>query len=172
MFKMIGALFVIGASSLVGFGLGQRLVERCRLLRLWLHALEVLKAEIYYQADLLPEVFRKIARLIDDREMARAFQKSADGISFGAATGIIEIWPDLVARTGSFYLLPSDSLILNELGNYLGGTDRDDQCEKIKLCQSRLQNNLQLAETALRQKLNLFRYAGFAVGTMLVLLLI
>lgn len=171
MLKIAGALLVVGASSLIGFGFSNRLIGRCRLLRIWLHILEILKVEIYYQDNLLPEVFAEIARGIDDHDLARAFQKMARLVTFGSGAELKEVWRNYPVQAGSYYLNQSDFLILNELGDYLGSTDREDQCEKIKRCQSRLQNNLNLAETDQQKRRNLFRYLGFAAGAVLVLCL-
>jgi stage III sporulation protein AB len=172
MLKIMGALLVVGASSLIGFGLSNRLTGRCRLLKIWLHILEILKVEIYYQGNLLPEVFARIARGIDDRDLAYGFEKLARSVTFGSGAELKGAWRNYPVQAGSGFLNQSDFLILNELGDYLGSTDREDQCEKIKLCQSRLQNNLNLAETDQHKKLNLFRYLGFATGAVLVLCLI
>jgi stage III sporulation protein AB len=172
MLKITGALLVIGASSLLGFGLSNRLIGRCRLLKIWLYALEILKVEIYYQDNLLPTVFDKIARGIDDPDLVQSFQKLAQSVTFGSGAEIQEVWRNYPVRAASGYLTPNDIQILDELGSYLGSTDREDQSEKIKCCQSRLQNNLHLAEADQRKKLNLFRYLGFAGGMVLVLFLL
>lgn len=172
MLKIAGALLVVGASSLIGFGLSNRLIGRCRLLKIWLYILEILKVEIYYQDNLLPEVFEKVARGINDPDLASSFHRLARSVTFGSGRQLGEVWRNYPVRTSACFLIQSDSLILNELGDYLGSTDREDQCEKIKRCQALLQNNLNLAEADQRKKLNLFRYLGFAAGAVLVLFLL
>ena len=172
MLKIAGVLLVVGASSLMGFGFSNRLIGRCRVLKTWLHILEILMVEIYYQDNLLPEVFEKVARGIDDPVLAQAFSNLAGLVVFGSGLELREVWRKIPVRAGADYLKPSDISIINELGDYLGSTDRDDQREKIQRCQSRLQNSLNLAETEQYKKRTLFRYLGFAVGTVLVLFLI
>jgi stage III sporulation protein AB len=170
--KIVGVLLVMGASSLIGFGCSNRLIGRCRMLKTWLYILEILKGEIYYQDNLLPEVFLRIARGIDDDDLAHGFDELARLVTFGSGVELREAWRNCPVRAGSYYLNQSDCLILTELGDYLGNTDREDQREKIQRCQSRLQHNLNLAETDQHKKLNLFRYLGFAAGAVLVLCLI
>lgn len=163
---------MVGASSLMGFRISDRLTGRCRLLKTWLYILEMLMVEIYYQDNLLPEVFAKVARGIDDPVLAQAFEKMAGSVVFGSSLELKEVWRNYPVRSGSYFLKPSDAQILVELGDHLGSTGREDQREKIKRCQSLLQNNLNLAETEKDKKTTLFRYLGFAVGTVLVLFLI
>ena len=101
-----------------------------------------------------------------------AFQNLADLVEFGSETDFREAWVNAVTQTGSSNLIQNDYAILNELGNYLGSTDRADQCERIKVCQARLLNNIEMAERERNQKQNLYRYLGFAVGALIVLLFI
>jgi stage III sporulation protein AB len=172
MVKFMGALLVIGAGFLAGLCFSQRLTERCRLLKIWFHSLEIMKAEIHYQNKLLPEVFQRVALLIGDPCFQAVFKELAGLVEFGSGAELSEVWSKTIAQTGSLSLTKSDYVALHELGNYLGSTDREDQCERIKLCQSRLQNNIQIAEIDRDKKINLYRYLGFAAGALLVLFLL
>lgn len=172
MFKTIGALLVIGASFLVGLRFSYRLTERCRLLKIWLYILEIVKVEIYYQSNLLPDIFQRVSSVINDQMIANSFAELARRLEFGSSVDLGEIWQLFLQRTGSNILNSSDYFILNEIGNYLGSTDREDQRERIGLYQTRLQNNLTMAESDQHKRLNLYRYLGFAAGAILVLCLI
>ncbi len=172
MFKFLGSLLVVSASFLTGLCFAQRLTERCRLLKIWFHGLEIMRVEILYQNKLLPEVFQQIAVQIGDPYFQAAFKQLAGLVGFGSSVALSDAWSKTVAQTGSLSLSKSDYGALQELGSYLGNTDREDQCERIKLCQSRLQNNLRTAEIDRDKKINLYRYLGFATGALLVLFLI
>jgi stage III sporulation protein AB len=172
MFKTMGALLVMSASIMAGLSYSHRLTERCRLLKVWFQILEIMKAEINYQNNLLPVVFQQVASRIGDPCFQAVFKKSAGLVEFGSGAELSEVWSKTIAQTGSLSLTTSDYAALYELGNYLGSTDREDQCERIKLCQSRLQTNLQIAEIDRDRKKNLYRYLGFAAGALLVLFLI
>lgn len=170
--KMIGALLILGACSAAGFGMARRLNERCRLLQLWLRIIEIFKAEIYYQSRLLPEVFRRAADLCGDPAMTEELRRLADSIGYGTAFDIGMIWRDFLRKSGGDILATGDIIILTDLGNYLGGTGREDQGSKLEFCKLALKHNLQLAEAERDRKTGLFRYTGFAVGAVLVLLLL
>ncbi len=172
MIKVIGALLIIGTSTIAGFFYAQKFGERCRLIKLWLRILDIFRTEIYFQANPLREVFLKTATLIDDRYFSNAFNWLATSLVFGSDQDLEEAWNRFLTETGSGILEKNDILILRELGSYLGTTDRDDQLEKIKNCRANLEINLQSAEAERNKRTGLYRYLGFAMGALLVLWLI
>jgi stage III sporulation protein AB len=169
MIKLIGAVLIIGISTLTGFFVAQKFEERCQLLKLWLRVLEIFQTEIYFQARLLPDVFRKTASLLDDRYFVNAFTWLASSLEFGSDEDFGEAWRRFLIETGLGILTKNDYLILNELGNYLGSTDRNDQLEKIKACRASLALNLESAEIEQKKRAGVYRYLGFALGAIVVL---
>ena len=169
MIKLIGAAMTIGASSLIGFSVAQRYAERCRLLKLWLSILDTLQTEIYFQSQMLPQIFRRIATLNNKDRITESFNEAACRLELGEGFSVAEVWDNLLQDSWLSALSKNDLLLLNELGFYLGATDRADQCEKIKACKARLETNLRYAEDESDKRLGLFRYLGFAVGAGLTL---
>jgi stage III sporulation protein AB len=125
--------------------------------------------EIGYQTRLLPEAFQRVAGLVGDREMAGIFKELAIAVEYGAAGETGVIWGRLLSRNFTGRLHEADRLILQELGSYLGSTDRERQIEQLKTSQLRLEVNFRAAESERTQKVGLFRYLGFAIGAVLVL---
>jgi len=171
MLKMVGAFLIIGATTLAGFIRADRYRERCRLLNQWLSILTFLKTGIGYQAERLPELFGKVAALVQYQELSRLFRAAAEAVDFGSGRSVDDIWEQLLQDPQWDALHLSDRLILRELGQYLGTTDHRDQVAKINACQERLQQNLNLAEAECHKKVGICRYSGFAVGAAAVLLL-
>jgi stage III sporulation protein AB len=169
--KMIGAVLFIFASSVTGFIGARRFTERCRVLQTWVRVLEIIHTEIGFQSRMLPEVFRRVAILTDDPRFASAFNRLADGISYGSDFIISQLWNEMLQAQRAF-LSRSDHLILNELGSYLGYTDRLDQLEKVKACKAGVESNLRVAVANRDSKVKIYRYLGFAVGSIIVLWLI
>lgn len=172
MVKIIGAVLIIGISTLAGFFLGQKFSERCHLLKLWLRILDIFQTEIYFEARRLPEVFRRTASLIDERYFSNAFTWLASSLEFGSDEDFETAWRRLLAQTGLGILHKNDYLALNELGNYLGSTDRNDQLAKFNTCRASLAINLQAAELEQSKRTRIYRYLGFALGAVIVLWLI
>lgn len=171
MMKMTGILLIIGTTTWAGFLWANRYTERCRLLNQWLVILNFLKTGIGYQAERLPELFKKVAALNQNPEVSRLFRVAAKAVDFGSGQSVDSIWEQLLQAPQWDALHSSDRLILSELGQYLGMTDYRDQVAKISACQERLQLHLNQAEVDCQKKVNLCRYSGFAVGAVTVLLL-
>jgi len=169
--KFSGAILLIGASSWLGFFEARILTERCRILQAWLRILEILGTEISYQARMLPEVFRKVALLADEPVFVNVFTYLASRLDYGTGFTVAELWEELLAKQ-SRVLHHNDLLILGELGNYLGTTDRQDQLEKLQLCQARLTQNLESAKDKRDRQVGIYRYLGFAAGSIIVLWLL
>lgn len=172
MIKTVGAVLIIGTSTLIGFFYAQKFGERCQLLKLWLRILAIFQTEIYCQAQVLPEVFRRTALFIEDRYFANAFTWLASSLEFGSDQDFSEAWRRFLIETGVGVLTKNDLTVLNELGDYLGCTDRRDQLEKIVNCQAKLEQNLKTAENERSKRVGVYRYLGFAMGAVLVLWLL
>jgi stage III sporulation protein AB len=167
--KLLGITIVLGASSFGGFLLGERLAERCRMLKLWLRILELLRTEIYCHSLLLPEIFDRVASAIGRQSLTAGFQRLAQLIAYGSEVGVPEAWDVMVQENCSQVLSRDDCEILRSLGFYLGNTDREDQAQKIAATRLRLEANLADAELQAGKRIRLYRYLGFAAGAMVVL---
>jgi Stage III sporulation protein AB (spore_III_AB). len=172
MVKIIGAIIIISISTLTGFFFSQKFSERCRLLKLWLQILEIFQTEICFEAQRLPEVFRRTAALLDDRNFSHAFIRLASSLEFGSDEDFEAAWQYFLTQTGMGILHNNDYLALNELGNYLGSTDRSDQMTKLNTCRATLALNVQKAESEQNKRARIYRYLGFAAGVIIVLWLI
>jgi stage III sporulation protein AB len=170
MIRGLGAVLVIIASTVWGCLAAQRLTERCRLLQIWIWVVEIIKTEIYFQSRLLPEVFQKVAVMVNDREIARLFRELAVTAEYGSPVGFAVGWHAMLAQARWKSLKPPEREILRQLGLFLGGTDRRDQLAKLNAGQVHLEQTLTTATAEQRRQVGLYRYLGFAVGATLVLL--
>ena len=171
MLKWVGSLMIIGTMTIFGFVFAERYVSRCRILKVWLFILDHLKTEVYYHSRMLPEIFDKIASCIEDTNMSKSFQSLAKSVSFGSDTSVFAAWERLLRDSPSNKLHPHDFSILHELGSFIGSTDRQDQAQRIESCCERLRFNLEHAEKIRDQQVGVYRYLGFALGCMLVLVM-
>jgi stage III sporulation protein AB len=172
MTKWIGAILIIGISSLTGFFYAQKFTDRCYILKLWLRIIDIFQTEIYFEARRLPEVFRRAASLLQDRRFSNAFIKLMQSLEFGTDGDFKTAWGLFLVETGEGVLVKEDFLVLYDLGNYLGSTDRLDQLAKLKTCHASLTLNLQSAEHDRNKQTRIYRYLGFAIGAITVLWLI
>lgn len=172
MVKLIGSLLLVGAGSWWGYTVSNRFISRCELLKNWLSILEMLKTEIYYSTSFLPQIFMKLAKFISREELKQPIAKLAEATGYGSEEDLNEIWEHFLQEPVFCSLKQSDLLILRELGNYLGRTDRFNQLERIDYCREKLKLCLAEAEAECLKNVNLYRYLGFALGSLVVLLLV
>jgi stage III sporulation protein AB len=169
MVNYFGAVLIIGASLTWGCLAAHRFTERCRLLRVWIWVVEIVKTEIYYQARLLPEVLQKVAVLVNDQEIGSLFRQLAASVEYGAAVGWADGWQELLAADRWRSLKPAEKEVLQQLSLFLGSTQRQDQLAKLTGTKQNLEQLLLAATAEERKQVRLYRYLGFAAGTMLVL---
>lgn len=115
MFKWLGVLLTIGATSGTGFWLGARLSERCRLLKEWIAILDIIKSAIGYQ-ELLPEIFRRLTIAGKASGFAPAFASLAEQVAFGSEYSVAEMWTKMIDRPEFTELQSSDKDVIRELG--------------------------------------------------------
>jgi stage III sporulation protein AB len=169
MLSWMGGLCVIGASSAMGFLLAGSYTERCRLLKVWEWVLEILKTEIHFQSRRMPEIFRRVGQLMDDPELGKVFTVLGSALEYGSDQDLETAWSGFLSRAVWRDLQSGDREVLQQLGAFLGATDRKDQLAKLDSCKNRLERQLQNAETARQKQVGLQRYLGFAAGVILVL---
>jgi stage III sporulation protein AB len=169
MANWVGGLLIIGASSALGFLSAGAYSERCRLLKIWEWVVEIIKTEIHFQSRRLPEIFRRVAQLIDDMELKRLFTTLGSSLEYGSGLDFEFAWAELLSQAAWRDLKPGDLDVLQQLGAFLGATDRQDQLAKLDSCKVRLEQQLRNAETARQKQAGLHRYLGFAGGAILVL---
>lgn len=172
MLKLIGAMIIIGTTTLIGFMKAERLNERSRLLRVLIRLLNILKTEIGYQSGLLADIFDRAAQVINHRRTADSLQMIAQNIGFGSDFNIAELWDAFLNEKRMEVLIKEDIAVLKEVGAYLGSTDREDQIDRIEAARSRLEINLETADVDKARRVRLYRYFGFAAGAVLVCLLL
>lgn len=172
MLKIIGAMLLVGTSTLVGLIMAERVNERSRLLRVLIRLFNILETEIGFHSGLLAEVFHRAAQVIYHPKMAASLEKIANNIGFGSDFNLVDLWDNFLKEPGMGVLLTEDLAVLKEMGVYLGSTDREDQIQRIEAARRRLEINLEVANTNTMKQVRLYRYFGFAAGAALVCLLI
>jgi stage III sporulation protein AB len=171
MIKAWGAFLVIGAATVWGYLAAVRFCERCRLLRIWIWIFEIMKTEIFYQSRLLPEILQKVAGQAGKAEIGRLFRELAADVTYGSAVVWTEAWRKLLAAPRWQNLKEPEREVLEQLGLFLGSTERQDQLEKLNGAKHSLEQILLTATADERKQVGLYRYLGFAIGVMLVLVI-
>ncbi|HWO77598.1 MAG TPA: stage III sporulation protein SpoIIIAB [Bacillus sp. (in: firmicutes)] len=171
MVKLLGAVFILAATTWTGFEASRHLNERPRQLRQLKVALQSLEAEIMYGHTPLHEAARKLAkqlsnplnilfkvfseRLISEETTVRdAWQQSLD-----------DIWKLTALKQGEYE-------ILKQFGETLGRHDRYTQQKQILLAIAHLEREEADARERQGKYEKMVKSLGFLTGLLLIVLLI
>ena len=132
MIKIVGAVFILGATTWAGFEASKRLSDRPRQLRLFRNSLQTLEAEIMYGHTPLGEASIHIAAQLPEpisshyRLFAELLEKEEATVHSAWEESLKGIW----SKTA---LKQSEYEILLQFGGNLGKHDRQTQQKQIML---------------------------------------
>jgi stage III sporulation protein AB len=170
--KLIGSLIIIISSALIGFLMGGYYRDRPRQLRELQSGLNMLETEIAYSQTPLPQALSRVSRRIS-RPIGTVFAHTAEILMRKSGLTASEAWSISLNRLyNKSSLRRGDCEILENLGGYLGASDKEDQIKHLKLAISQLKDMEYLAEDERRKNERIWNYLGVLSGLMLVLLII
>ena len=169
MVKLFGAVVLVLASGLAGLSVGHSYVRRPRELKSLQTALKLLATEISYALSPLPEALTNVAAR-SPVEVASLFRMAATELANGGPAA--RAWQTACAHWGQgSCLAESDLALINQLGQALGISDREDQMSHLQLVSSQLEQQIAQAQEAADKNVRLWNYLGFLGGTALALIL-
>lgn len=171
MMKIIGAIFIIIATTWAGFEASRQLSERPKQLRLLKSALQSLEAEIMYGHTPLHEASRRLSTQIS-RPLSWFFESFAKKLTDTETTvkdaweeSLKEIWKLTALKQGEFE-------IMKQFGETLGRHDRYSQQKQIMLTLSHLEREEADARERQAKYEKMVKSLGFLSGLLLIILLI
>jgi len=169
--KLLGALLIVGASSISGILIANKYRQRPLELRNLRSMLNLLETEIVFTSTPLPLALEKIAKHADSN-IAQLFAKTRDYLLTENGITADEAWQralhDFMPES---YLIEEDLGILQNFGIGLGCSDRNEQLKNIQLVQELLKQQELKAETNRCQNERLWKTMGFLTGVAIVLLI-
>ena len=168
--KLFGAIFILLATTWVGFEMAKQLSERTRQLRQLKTALQSLEAEIMFShrplgdiALLLSAQLPKPLSLLFEQFAARLNSEEA-GVKRAWESSLDDIWEQTALRRG-------EKEVLKQFGETLGQHDRYSQQKHILLALSHLDREEKEAVERQVQYEKMVKSLGFLSGLLLVILL-
>ncbi len=129
--KLIGACFVIISFGMIGTLIGKNMAKRPEELRQIQFGLQALETEIMYSATPLPQALKIVAKQTRGA-VARVFDTAASELASGEGQTAGEAWTKALKKTRSYLLLTDRELmILEQFGQGLGLSDREDQSKRL-----------------------------------------
>ncbi|WP_424766172.1 stage III sporulation protein SpoIIIAB [Paenibacillus sp. sgz302251] len=172
MMKLLGALLILFAGTLIGFQQAARFAERPRQLRQLAHALQRLETEIGYGHTPLPEALERTAEATAE-PLASIFRHAASGIweteSFSFKDSweqaIIHGWPATSMRS-------NEQAVLLRLGSTLGISDKEDQMKHLRLALLQLKSEEDAARDDQGRYEKMWKSLGILIAVLIVILMV
>jgi stage III sporulation protein AB len=171
MMKLIGACFVIAASTWVGFQLAKLVADRPQQIRQLCAALSMLETEIGYGTRPLLQVCAQIGER-DLGVVSRLFQVCRDRLTQLDGTSTYECFRQAIASEWkSTAMQTAEQSILLHLCQTLGMSDRADQLHHLALAITHLEVEERKALEEQRQYEKMYKTVGVLTGALIVLLM-
>ncbi|MFP7329135.1 stage III sporulation protein SpoIIIAB [Bacillus subtilis] len=170
MLKMLGAVFIVVATTWTGFEMAKIYTERPRQIRQLRAALQSLEAEIMYGHTPLHTASQQIAKQLAQPVSALFFafsdqlDKGSDSAKTAWEQSLKKVWDTLSLKKSEYE-------VLKQFGETLGIHDRISQQKHIKLALSHLEASEADAEQAQAKNEKMIKSLGFLAGLLLILLL-
>ncbi|WP_147533915.1 stage III sporulation protein SpoIIIAB [Bacillus marasmi] len=171
MMKIIGAAFIIVATTWTGFEASRHLSERPRQLRMLKSALQSLDAEIMYGHTPLHEASKRLSTQMA-KPLSWFFESFATKLMSGDTTvklaweeSLKEVWKLTAFKQGEFE-------IMKQFGETLGRHDRISQQKQILLALSHLEREELDAYERQAKYEKMVKSLGFLSGLLLIILLL
>lgn len=168
--KLIGAVVLTGATSLIGFSLAADCSKRPRALRELQALMQMLENEMAYLSNLLSEAFIRIYRGTDS-DTAILFREAADNLGENGTTAA-EAWEKAIeGNYAKLSLNKEDKAILMTFGKMLGNSDLEGQLNNIRLITSQLKLQELKAEEIKSKNEKMYRSLGVLSGLAIAIVL-
>lgn len=172
MIKVIGSLLILLGTTLAGFICGESLKKRVQQLNEIERGVIQLQSEITYVYTPLPEAFIKIAEKSKE-PVNHIFENASQALIDNRVENVYEAFNEaLYKNEDKLYLKSEDIEIILDLTKNLGESDIEGQNNIFNLTLSNLKKQIKIAEMLKNKNLKMYRYLGFTIGAMMVIILI
>lgn len=170
MIKLIGAVFIIIATTWTGFEASRHLTERPRQLRQLKSALQSLEAEIMYGHTPLHEAARRLASQLS-KPLSWFFESFSKKLT-NSETTVKDAWEESLKEVWKLTALKQGEYeIMKQFGETLGRHDRFSQQKQIRLALTHLEREEADAYDKQSRYEKMMKSLGFLSGLLLVILL-
>ncbi|RKN84706.1 stage III sporulation protein SpoIIIAB [Paenibacillus ginsengarvi] len=171
MLKLLGAMLILFAGTMIGFAKASVYARRPRQIRGLIQALQRLETEMAYGYTPLPEALQRISSQLEP-QLAAMFRMAAEPLLSGEGKTAGESFRDAVhACLKQTALSSNEREILSQMSFTLGISDREDQTKHLRLAVSLLQAEEQTAWEDKRRYEKMWRSLGVLAGAFVVILM-
>ncbi len=170
--KIVGSMFLIVSTGMIGCLKAEELDERVSCLREFKRMMVFLQGELRFHKAALPEAFENVSKRIGEpfSTFLMELSKRLESKSLG---GFEDAWKEMseeLLRKEGFR--KEDKRLLETLGGSLGYLDLAMQTETLNLAILQTEESLRHAKEQQQVKGKLYRTMGIASGAFLILLVV
>lgn len=172
MLKLLGCSMILGGTTAVGFLYGETFKKRVQQLNELERVIMQLQNEITYVYTPLPEAFMKIAQ--KSREpVNHILEDASEFLISNNVDNVYEAFKKaLIKNRDKLYLNEDDINILLDLTKNIGESDVYSQSNIFNLTLTNIKKQIKGAELIKNKNLKMYRYLGFSLGAVLVIILL
>lgn len=172
MFKLIGCILIIAASTAVGFMLAEGLKKRSLQLKEFQRAILQLENEIMYTLTALPEACQIVSKKSKE-PIAHIFEKIALKLMNNECDSVHRAFFQVLEEAKNALFLNKDDInIILDLARTLGDSDIEGHRKVFQLAGNYLSKSISDAEINLAKGSKMYKYLGFSFGAAVVILLV
>lgn len=172
MLKGIGIVLILLGTSGLGMTMAGELDKRIEELQTLQKLMMILKGEIRYMHQPLPEAFLRLGRSSPE-PFGGFFVQTAQSLQARNGQTARQIWTDnLKIYLSELHISRQEQKELSELGSMLGYLDVEMQLNALDYYLEQLGRSVERAVESQRGRRRLYRYLGVLSGIMLVIFII
>ncbi|MBC8059250.1 MAG: stage III sporulation protein SpoAB [Clostridiaceae bacterium] len=172
MLKLIGCILILSASTTAGFLYSDNFKNRVSQLNEIQRCLHQLQNEILFTYTPLTESFLSVSTK-SKYPVKHIFESASDSLITNKANSVYEAMKSAIDNNiNKFNIKNEDIEILLDLSKSLGESDIEGQKSVFNLTIENIKKQINEADEIMKKNVKLFRYLGFTIGAMLVILIV
>lgn len=171
MIKIIGGIIICLSTYAMGLKKSALIEQRLSILDEFEKSLVLLKGEIKYAQESLPEAVSNVGQRTTGI-VKQFYNTLLDGISDGIELEFRKIWDENVNKCFTSELVSAEDInVISQLGGQLGHLDIEMQIRALDLCLNKLKERKENAIKDINEKSKLYRTVGLASGALITLVM-
>lgn len=172
MIKLLGSLMILGASTGIGFTYSDKFKKRTRQLMELQRCIYQLKNEIVYVHTTLPEAIKNIANK-SIYPLKEVFEEVSHLLFRNEVDTVYEAFYKVLNKKRDILNLKIDDVnVLLDLTKTLGESDIEGQQNIFNVTLENLKKVIKDSEAIMSKNVKMYRYLGFSLGAMVVIILV
>lgn len=172
MIKLLSCFIILAASTIGGFVYAEGFRKRVRQLNEFERALSQLENEIEYTHTPLPEALESVSEK-SESPVKEIFEKISKLLYKNEVDSVYNAFKKcLIDQTNYLNLNLEDINVILDLSKSLGEADIEGHRKIFSLVKTNLKKRITISEDIMNKNLKLYRYLGFSIGAMIVIVLL